>query len=295
MNNKFGKVIFIFLLLLTCYLIFTKLVNFKKQDFPVIAKKDSLSDVVNKALEGTNGKYSIAIKNLKTGESYFLNEHQPFDSGSLYKIWIMSTAFKQIEEGKLEKDETLEEDVEDLNREFGISDEESELSEGKINFTVASALEQMITISHNYAALMLSEKVKLSNVRVFLTSNGFNESNLSTENDTPKITAYDAMLFFEKLYKGELANKENTQAMLDLLKRQQLNEKIPKLLPSGTLVAHKTGEINMMTHDAGIVFMPNGDYIISILSESNYPPGAVERIAQISKSVYDYFLKEGGG
>ena len=78
--------------------------------------------------------------------------------------------------------------------------------------------------------------------------------------------------------------------MIGLLKMQKLNEKLPKYLPNGTVVAHKTGEIDFLTHDAGIIYTKNGDYIIAIFSESDYPPGAKERIAQISKAVYNYFL-----
>jgi beta-lactamase class A len=79
--------------------------------------------------------------------------------------------------------------------------------------------------------------------------------------------------------------------MIDLLKRQRLNSKIPKYLPSEIQIAHKTGELFEASHDAGIVYSPNGDYIIVILSESDEAsrPLANERLAQVSKEVYNYF------
>ena len=79
--------------------------------------------------------------------------------------------------------------------------------------------------------------------------------------------------------------------MLDLLKSQKLNNKLPKYLPQEIDVAHKTGEIDSLTHDAGIVYAPTSDYIIVILSKSDYPPGAEERIADISRAVYEYFVR----
>ena len=97
------------------------------------------------------------------------------------------------------------------------------------------------------------------------------------------------MLFFEKLSKGELADKSSTDKMITLLKRQRLNTKLPKYLPDEIVIAHKTGELGAVSHDAGIIYLPSGDYSIVILSESDNPPGAVERIAQMSKNVYDYF------
>lgn len=77
--------------------------------------------------------------------------------------------------------------------------------------------------------------------------------------------------------------------MLTLLKNQKLNNKLPKHLPTKTVIAHKTGEIDLFTHDAGIVFSPHGDYIIVVMSETEFPPAADARIANISKSVFEYF------
>ena len=54
-------------------------------------------------------------------------------------------------------------------------------------------------------------------------------------------------------------------------------------------IAHKTGEIGYFTHDAGIVFSNKGDYIIVVLTESDFPLATEEQIADISKSVNEYF------
>lgn len=248
---------------------------------------NSLKNSVYNALKGARGTYGIVVKNLKTGEDYSINTHKVYEPGSLYKIWVMATAFDQIQNGILKTDEKLSEDVNVLNNTFNIASKTAEMTEGIITLTVNQALEQMITISHNYAALLLMERIKHSSVKSFLAKNGFNESSLG---EPPHVTPYDIALFFEKLYKGELANKEYTNRMLNLLKKQKLNDKLPKHLPKDTIIAHKTGEINFFTHDAGIVFLDEGDYVIVVLSESNFPPGAEERIAQISKAVYDYFI-----
>ncbi|MEM4270897.1 MAG: serine hydrolase, partial [Candidatus Pacearchaeota archaeon] len=77
--------------------------------------------------------------------------------------------------------------------------------------------------------------------------------------------------------------------MLALLKKQNLNSKLPKYLPENTVVAHKTGELGEYSHDAGIVYKDSGDYIIVVLSKTQKPLDANEKIAQISKAVYDYF------
>lgn len=255
-------------------------------------ENNSFKEVVEKSLDGVKGTYGVVVKNLKNGESFYFNEHKIFEPGSLYKIWVMAEVFNQIQNGVIKEDEVLSEDASILNEKFNISSESAEIREGEITLSVKEALDQMITISHNYAALLLTERVKLSKVASFLIENGFNESKVGTNGETPTTTPSDMALFFEKLYKGILVNKEYSQEMIDLLKAQTLNDKLPKYLPDSVGVAHKTGEIEYYSHDAGIVFTPKGDYIIVILSESDYPPGAEERIAQISKAVYDYFNRE---
>ncbi len=249
----------------------------------------ALSQVVQKSLEGTRGTYAVAIKNLKNGETYLYNEHRVFEAGSLYKLWVMNTVMEKINQGVLKEDDVLEEDVQILNSEFSIDPELAEQTEGTVSFTVNDALKQMITISHNYAALILTAKIRLSTVAKFLADNNFKESQVGTNGEAPVTTALDIMRYLEKLYLGQLSDKESTDKMLNLLKMQQLNDKIPKYLPVDTMVAHKTGEIGQFSHDVGIVYSSKGDYIIVILSESDYPPGAEERIAQVSQAVYQYF------
>lgn len=255
------------------------------------AASPALQDTVEKSLEGTTGFYGVAIKNLKTKEAYYTNEHRIFQSGSIYKLWVMATVFKQIREGSLTGDEVLSEGVAELNQKFSIDPDSAELTEGTITFTVNEALKQMITISHNYAALILTEKVKLSSVATFLKETGLNESAVGTNGGSPTTTASDVALFFEKLYKGELANEQYTKEMMDLLKAQQLDGGLPKYLPDNLEVAHKTGEIDWFKHDAGIVFSPSGDYIIVVMSETKSPLGAQDRIGLVSKAAYEYFTK----
>ena len=250
-----------------------------------------LDKAVANALEGAKGNYGIFIKNLKTGETFKQNEHMTFHAGSLYKIWIMAETFDQIKTGDLTEDEQLSRDIDYLNKKFQIAEENAELTEGVITLTVANALTQMITISHNYAAMLLTEKIKLSSVAKFLKDNSFIESKVGINGEDPTTTPADMEKFFEKLYKGEIIDQEYSNKMLELLKAQKLNNKLPKNLPTETIIAHKTGELGFYTHDGGIVYSPKGDYIIIVMSQSDSPPGAEERIVDISEAVYKYFSR----
>ncbi|MBU1104453.1 class A beta-lactamase-related serine hydrolase, partial [Patescibacteria group bacterium] len=104
-----------------------------------------LKDIVNTALEGATGTYGIVIQNLKTGETYYSNEQIVFDAGSLYKLWVMATAYQQIKNGQLQENQVLSQDATVLNQEFNIDANSAEQTEGEVTFTVADALTQMIT------------------------------------------------------------------------------------------------------------------------------------------------------
>ncbi len=293
---KIFRVFLLIFLFVSLAAVFNQFIKSNKEGVLSAQKnKLSLKSAVENSLLNAQGTYGIAIKNLKTGESYYRNENKSFEVGSLYKLWIMATVYKQIQDGALTEDLELNEDIADLNNEFNIDPGEAELTDGVVNFSVKSALTQMITISHNYAALALTKKIRLSSVATFLKGNGFNESSVGTNGDAPKSTPRDIALFYEKLYKGELANAQYTVEMIDLLKGQQLNDGLPKYLPAGrqglggVAVAHKTGDIGWFKHDVGIVYSGMGDYIIVVMSESDSPTDAQEKIALISKAISGYF------
>ena len=250
-----------------------------------------LKQTVVSSLDGTHGTYSVVIKNLKTGESYSQNESTKYDSASLYKLWVMGTVYEQLDAGKLEKDDVLSSSIEDLNEKFQIATEEAELTEGEVEMSVNEALSQMITISHNYAALLLSSKVRLSNVKNLIYLHGLSSSSVGTVG-YPTTTAKDTARFYEELYKKRVVSEKASDEMLTLLKKQKLNDRIPKYLPDNIEIAHKTGELGEYKHDGGIVFSQKGDYIIVVMSKSNNPQAAAERIALLSKDVYEYFEKE---
>ncbi|MBI2599924.1 serine hydrolase [Candidatus Daviesbacteria bacterium] len=280
-RNKLALVILLLIGLLL-------LLGFFRKDDEIKPAKPTLQSTVEQAMTGSKGRYGIVIKNFSNGESYSFNEHQIFEAGSLYKLWVAATVFQQIKGGLLKEDELLSEDIDELNQIFNIASESAEFKTGSVNFTVSQALKQMITISHNYAALTLIKTVKRSNVAKFLEKADFKESFLG---DPPKSTAYDIALFLEKLYQGKLnlIDVDSSQKIIELLKEQKLNDGLPKYLPSQIPVAHKTADIGLFKHDAGIIYSPIGDYLIVVLSESDYPPGAQERIALLSQAVFDYF------
>jgi len=236
-------------------------------------------------LENEEGVYAIVIENLNTGETYTLNEDRQFASASLYKLWVMGAVYQEIDEGTLTKQTVMSDEIAKINERFNIATESAEKKGGEIAMTVEKALFDMITISDNYSALLLSQTVRLSNVKAFMEEYGYSNSHL----DPPTTTARDIAAFYGQLYNREIINEDMSTEMMALLAEQTWNDRIPKFLPEGTVIAHKTGELDKVKHDAGIVFTDNGDYVIVLLSETNSQQNAAEVHAQISEAVYKYF------
>lgn len=237
----------------------------------------------------TKADVSIVVKNLKTGEEFKSNEHKIYETASLYKLWIMAATFSELENGTIEKDTIISANIEDLNQAFNISTESAEKKEGAVQYSVENALEQMLTVSDNYSALLLSNKIRLSKVNDFLKKYNFTDSKLGSTETLPTSTASDIAIFLEKLYKGELISKESSVEMIEILKRQQIKRKLPKYLPLNTEIAHKTGELDTFTHDAGIIYTSHGDYLIVMMTESNNRALTEEYISRVSEIVFNYF------
>jgi beta-lactamase class A len=97
----------------------------------------------------------------------------------------------------------------------------------------------------------------------------------------------------ELLYTGKVLDEEYSAYMIDIMKKQLDTSMMMLNIPDETVVAHKTGELDFLDHEVGIVYQDNGDYIFCVLIwdavSNNY---ARQALGTISKVVYDYFKEE---
>ena len=81
--------------------------------------------------------------------------------------------------------------------------------------------------------------------------------------------------------------------MIAYLAGQRINDRLPLLLPAGTPVAHKTGELERFTHDAGLVLLPSRPYAIVVLAEGESVADGKAIVAELSRLAYGYFSGQG--
>ncbi len=105
-------------------------------------------------------------------------------------------------------------------------------------------------------------------------------------------TAYDLMVIFENLGRGKVVNPDACREMIAILEGQHFDEIIPAKLPPDVRVAHKTGWITSVSHDSGLVTLPDGRRYVLILLSKDWESNelATEIMANVSGMVYDYFV-----
>jgi hypothetical protein len=105
-----------------------------------------------------------------------------------------------------------------------------------------------------------------------------------------QITPRDAAALLKGIYDGKVINADISRRCLNLLKRNLLNDRIPAGLPPGTVVAHKTGSTEQEVHDCGVVFTPNGDFVLCVLTKGAKKDyiGGRDFIRKMAGLCYDY-------
>ncbi len=232
------------------------------------------------------GNYGIFIKDLKRGKTYQVNNKQPFATASLYKLAVMYKAYDAINRGELKKDDVLTENESTLDQILAPDDSSNTNYSAVVSYNVQDALRAMITVSDNYSALLLANKLGWQNIDDFLKQQKIEGFDLVYQ-EGPTATAEAVGNLLERIFRNTAVNAQSSQEMKDLLLAQQVNDRIPQYLPSDIKVAHKTGELDNVRHDAGIVYGKNSTYIFVFLSETPAPQDAVENIASLSKKMYN--------
>lgn len=249
----------------------------------------------------------IAFHDLQTGDSVYLRADESFHAASTMKVPVMIELFRRIDGGRL----TLDQRVELANRFTSIADGSTySLSAGDDSDSLAYTLvgtrvpvrdliDHMITRSSNLATNALIELVGAKNANA--TAHELGAANIKVlrgVEDTPAFragmnnttTARDLAVLLEAIETGRAASRASCDSMRAILLRQEFNDGIPAGLPAGTRVAHKTGWITGVQHDAAIVYPPNRRPYVLVVLTRDIPDQTVAKqlIADVSRLVWSH-------
>ena len=270
----------------------------------------SLKDNIHQELSKQEGTFAVAFKDLSNGKELLINDTITFHAASTMKTPVLVEVYKQAAEGKFSLSDSLI-----VKNEFKsivdgslfsldpTDDSETELYKhiGEKR-TISFLLYQMIIVSSNLATNLIMELVDAKNVSATMQQLGAKDIHVLRGVEDEKafakglnntITGHGLMMLFEKMSKGITVNPAASQAMIDILLDQRFNEIIPAGLPPNIKVAHKTGSIDGVQHDSGIVFLPDGKkYVLVLLSKKIInEKAAIAAMANVSRLIYEYVTR----
>lgn len=234
-----------------------------------------------RAFHGDVGLYYRALGD-KAVETH--NPDLPLVAASIIKLPIMVTAFRDIAEGKLDADEIVSVGHGDKVPSCGAL---TYMHDG-LEVTLVDLITLMIILSDNTATNILIERLTPDHVNRTMEALGIPGIVLRRKlfdmelyelgiNNT--VTARGVGMLLERMATGTLLGKAFDDRMIGILLNQQLNGKLPFFLHSkGIRCAHKTGEDDDITHDAGIIYTEK-PFVLCMLS-NNVDVPAFERLMQ---------------
>lgn len=269
-----------------------------KREGTTLALRERLEAIA----EGLDGTLGLAVRVLKTGEEFRINDQELFPLASVFKVPLLVELFRQIEQGRFTLETRLPLRAEDQSPGSGVLKEFRPGAE----LTIWDLAVLMIIVSDNTATDMLYALVEgaatvtatmrsfgLQNIAVPFDCKGLlnNSVGLDASDRSPATLEearrrvkegafdYDSVAFqatlenncttpadmlelFTLMEQRDLISAAACDQMIDILLRQQLNQRIPLLLPQPFKVAHKTGTVGTSRNDAGIIYLPNGDPIL---------------------------------
>jgi len=273
----------------------------------LIAPTDSLRQRIEARIAQVPGAIvGVSLRDLKSGDSLDLNPDVSFHAASTMKVPVMIELFRQAERGWLTLDQPIL-----LVNQFGsivdgspfsvdAGDDSDSLMYTKVGqrVPVRELLEHMIVRSSNLTTNALIALVGAQ--RADATAHELGASNIKVLRGVEDQKAFDAGLsnsttprdlatLMWAIEAGRAASRASCDSMRAILLRQEFNQEIPAGVPPGTPVAHKTGWITGVLHDAAIVYPKGRAPYVLVVFTKNIPDEKVARalIVDISRLVYE--------
>lgn len=263
-----------------------------------------LEDQLRQIIAASGAEVAVAYRPLDAKSELFLDADKTFHAASTMKVPVMIELFRQVQTGTLSLDEPLP-----IRNQFRSivdgspyslsegddSDSEVYAAVGK-SLTLGKLCELMITVSSNFAANLLIERLGVDNIRRTVTSlgadgmqvlRGVEDQKAFDKGMNNTTTARGLLVLLDKLARGSAVGPDADRKMIEILERQKFNDAIPAGIPTGTLVAHKTGNITRIHHDAAVVFASRPYILVLLVRGIEDQKKSAALMADLSRAIYE--------
>ena len=244
--------------------------------------------------ETFDGALGVAAIDLATGRSFALNGDTLFAQASVIKIPILVRLFHAAREGGLRFSDKVT--LEPRDAVGGSGTLALDLKKGPVTLTVGDLAEAMMVVSDNTATNTLIRMAGgMERVNRMLEGHGFRHTRLrrvmmdaaaARRDDENTSTPNDMARLVEQIYRAKIVDAEASREILAIMRR--VPGGIRKGLPAGVEAAVKTGSIPGVRGEAGIVFVPERPFALSVMSAFLAGDGLTP-VAEAARIVYRMF------
>jgi beta-lactamase class A len=259
---------------------------------------------IEERIQKSQAEVGAAFQTLDGRAVWSFHGDDTFHAASTMKIPVMIELFHQVRQGKLKLDDGLM-----IKNEFHsladgsvfildpADDSETDLYKavGQTR-TLEQLCELMITVSSNFATNILIQKLGVENIRATVHSlhadgmnvlRGVEDNKAFAKGLNNTTTAQGLATLLTAIAKGEAVDADASRQMVEILERQRFNEGIPAGVPAGTRVAHKTGELTKIHHDAAIVYAKDPFVLVILVRGMADFKESSALIADITRQLYN--------
>ena len=253
----------------------------------------SLESDIRGIIEASGAEMAVCADHLESGQRIEIDAGRVFPLCSVLKIPVLVEAFRQIEGGRFALDDRWTLTTAEKNLPSGVL----VFFEDGLAPTVRDLLTLMIIISDNTATDMVMHRLGEGSVTRTMHSLGLTDIcvpmtireifddllpssdptqdmlalaaaprkrggrcySLGADNDVGTPAALTELL--ARIWRGEIVSRAAGDAMLEILLKQQLNDRLPRYLPPGTPCAHKTGTLPGIRNDSGIIYASGTSHV----------------------------------
>ena len=269
----------------------------------LLVPSQNLEARVRSVIDRSGAEVAVAFRTLDGRNELLIDVDKPMHAASTMKVPVMIELFRQAETGTLKLDEPLP-----IRNEFksivdgspyalSVGDDSDREVYANVGgtMTLRQLNEAMITVSSNFATNLMIERLDVEKIRATVSRlgadgmkvlRGVEDQKAFDKGMNNETTARALLVMLEKLAKGETVSPKADAEMIEVLKRQKFRDAIPAGVPAGTPVAHKTGSITRIQHDAGVVYGPRPYTLVVLVRGMQDGKQAQALIAEISKVVW---------